>query len=152
MDVLAEINGRLGVLDIKTSYSIFRDYGIQTSAYVEALNERRNLPELTRWILRLDQSQKCLKCPAVLRTKGGNIKVRGEKEFCNHQWSEKIGEAELKELAQEEYDKLKTVVAELEEELKLLLVPEDPNDTKNFIMEIRAGTGGEEAALFASDL
>ena len=98
MDVLAEINGRLGVLDIKTSYSIFRDYGIQTSAYVEALNEKRNLPELTRWILRLDQSQKCLKCPAVLRTKGGNVKVRGEKEFCNHQWSEKIGEAELKEL------------------------------------------------------
>ena len=98
MDVLAEINGRLGVLDIKTSYSIFRDYGIQTSAYVEALNERKNLPELTRWILRLDQSQKCLKCPAVLRTKGGNIKIRGEKTFCNHQWGEKIGEAELKEL------------------------------------------------------
>ena len=98
MDVLAEINGRLGVLDIKTSYSIFRDYGIQTSAYVEALNERKSLPNLTRWILRLDQSQKCLQCPAVLRTKGGNIKIRGEKTFCNHRWGEMIGEAELKEL------------------------------------------------------
>ena len=52
----------------------------------------------------------------------------------------------------EEYDSLKAKVVELEEELKLLLVPRDPNDTKNFIMEIRAGTGGEEAALFASDL
>jgi peptide chain release factor 1 len=40
----------------------------------------------------------------------------------------------------------------VEDELKLLLIPPDPNDTKNFIMEIRAGTGGEEAALFAADL
>lgn len=98
MDVLAEINGRLGVLDIKTSYAIYRDYGIQTSAYVEALLEKNVAPNLSRWILRLDQHQKCLKCPAVLRTKGGNIKIRGEKVFCSHQWSEIIGEAELKEL------------------------------------------------------
>jgi peptide chain release factor 1 len=59
---------------------------------------------------------------------------------------------EMKSLAQEEYDKLKIEVARLEEELKVLLIPPDPNDTKNFIMEIRAGTGGDEAALFASDL
>jgi peptide chain release factor 1 len=63
-----------------------------------------------------------------------------------------VSEPELKALAQEEYDTLKVRVAALEEELTLLLVPQDPNDTKNFIMEIRAGTGGEEAALFASDL
>ncbi|MGB2868989.1 MAG: peptide chain release factor 1 [Bacteroidota bacterium] len=65
---------------------------------------------------------------------------------------ESVGDPELKALAQEEYDKLKVDVAKLEEDMKLLLVPQDPNDTKNFIMEIRAGTGGEEAALFASDL
>jgi peptide chain release factor 1 len=59
---------------------------------------------------------------------------------------------ELKAMAQEEYEILRQKLAELEEELKLLLVPQDPNDTKNFIMEIRAGTGGEEAALFAADL
>ena len=59
---------------------------------------------------------------------------------------------ELKAMAQEEYETLRRKLAELEEELKLLLVPQDPNDTKNFIMEIRAGTGGEEAALFAADL
>ncbi len=59
---------------------------------------------------------------------------------------------EMKALAQEEYDRLKIEVAQLEEELKILLIPQDPNDTKNFIMEIRAGTGGEEAALFAADL
>ncbi len=63
-----------------------------------------------------------------------------------------VSDPEMKALAQEEYDKLKEPVAELEEKLKVLLVPQDPNDTKNFIMEIRAGTGGEEAALFAADL
>jgi peptide chain release factor 1 len=81
------------------------------------------------------------------RYKKANNDFKGSKEIL-----ETVNDAELKELAQEEYDKLKTVVVELEEELKLLLVPQDPNDTKNFIMEIRAGTGGEEAALFASDL
>jgi peptide chain release factor 1 len=65
---------------------------------------------------------------------------------------ESPGDPEMKALAQEEYDTLKVEVARLEEDLKLLLVPQDPNDTKNFIMEIRAGTGGEEAAIFASDL
>jgi peptide chain release factor 1 len=58
----------------------------------------------------------------------------------------------MKLLAQEEYDRLKIELARLEEEMKILLIPPDPNDTKNFIMEIRAGTGGEEAAIFAADL
>jgi peptide chain release factor 1 len=61
-------------------------------------------------------------------------------------------EPEMKLLAQEEYDTLKIEIARLEEEMKILLIPPDPNDTKNFIMEIRAGTGGEEAAIFAADL
>jgi peptide chain release factor 1 len=65
---------------------------------------------------------------------------------------ESVSDPEMRALAQEEYDKLKVQVQQLEEELKLLLVPQDPNDSKNFIMEIRAGTGGEEAALFAADL
>jgi peptide chain release factor 1 len=61
-------------------------------------------------------------------------------------------EPEMKLLAQEEYDRLKVEIVRLEEEMKILLIPPDPNDTKNFIMEIRAGTGGEEAAIFAADL
>jgi peptide chain release factor 1 len=61
-------------------------------------------------------------------------------------------EPEMKLLAQEEYDKLRIEIVRLEEEMKVLLIPPDPNDTKNFIMEIRAGTGGEEAAIFAADL
>lgn len=65
---------------------------------------------------------------------------------------ETVSDPELKAMAQEEYETLTAKLAQLEEELKLLIVPQDPNDSKNFIMEIRAGTGGEEAALFAADL
>ena len=58
----------------------------------------------------------------------------------------------MKQLAYAEFDDARAAVAALEEELKVLLVPRDPNDTRNVIVEIRAGTGGDEAALFASDL
>lgn len=104
MDLLAEINGTLGVVDIKTSYSIFRDYNIQTSAYIQALKENPTLPLLTRWILRIDQSQKCLNCSATLRTKGGNIKIRNDRKSCQHNWSPLRGEWELKELRNFNYD------------------------------------------------
>jgi peptide chain release factor 1 len=59
---------------------------------------------------------------------------------------------QMKELAREECRELEAKLGETEERLKLLLIPKDPLDEKNIIMEIRAGTGGEEAALFASDL
>ena len=59
---------------------------------------------------------------------------------------------EMRKLAREEIETLKANLSKLEEELKFLLLPRDPNDEKNVILEIRAGTGGEEAALFASDL
>lgn len=59
---------------------------------------------------------------------------------------------EMKELAQEEYDDSKQRMAELGEEIKILLLPRDPNDDKNVIVEIRGGAGGEEAALFAHSL
>ena len=59
---------------------------------------------------------------------------------------------ELKDLAKEELTESKNRIAELEKELKILLLPKDPNDDKDIIMEIRAGAGGEEAALFAAEL
>ncbi|HEU5014892.1 MAG TPA: peptide chain release factor 1 [Roseiflexaceae bacterium] len=59
---------------------------------------------------------------------------------------------EMRELAQEELDQLRAQVPELEERLKILLLPRDPNDQKNVIIEIRQGEGGDEAALFAADL
>ena len=61
-------------------------------------------------------------------------------------------DAELKEIAQEELIELESRKDKLESDLKILLLPKDPNDDKNLILEIRAGTGGDEAALFAADL
>jgi peptide chain release factor 1 len=61
-------------------------------------------------------------------------------------------DAEMRELAQEEMDLLRQQRDSLEEELKVLLLPRDPNDAKDVIIEIRQGTGGDEAALFAADL
>ena len=59
---------------------------------------------------------------------------------------------EIKKLAEEEIELLQSNLSDIEKEMKLLLLPKDPNDTKNILLEIRAGTGGEEAALFAADL
>ncbi|MDM8552381.1 peptide chain release factor 1 [Desulfobacterales bacterium HSG2] len=64
----------------------------------------------------------------------------------------KDGDPEIKELARDEIGLLTNKKDELENELKKLLMPRDPNDGKNVLIEIRAGTGGEEAGLFASDL
>ena len=65
---------------------------------------------------------------------------------------ELMSDPEFKELAQEEYSEAKQKLAELEEKLKILLLPKDPNDSRNVIMEIRGGVGGEEGSLFAYDL
>ena len=62
------------------------------------------------------------------------------------------GDAELKEMAQEELPELKTQISELETHLQTMLLPTDPNDDANIFLEIRAGTGGDEAAIFAGDL
>ena len=62
------------------------------------------------------------------------------------------GDEEMRELAKMEISELEDLIEQQEEELKVLLLPKDPNDEKNVILEIRAGTGGEEAALFGADL
>jgi peptide chain release factor 1 len=59
---------------------------------------------------------------------------------------------ELKKMARDEVAELKQKQAEIERDITLLLIPTDPNDSKNIVLEVRAGTGGEEAALFAADL
>lgn len=61
-------------------------------------------------------------------------------------------ESELRDLAEEETVELKALMEEKTQQLKLLLIPKDPNDEKNVIVEVRAGTGGEEAALFCRDI
>ncbi len=73
--------------------------------------------------------------------------IEGNKEIINSKTDK-----ELSDLAQLELRELDEKKEKIEEEIRLLLLPRDPNDNKSIIMEIRAGTGGDEAALFASDL
>ena len=61
-------------------------------------------------------------------------------------------DAALKELAQMEYDELEPLIESLENEIKVMLIPKDPEDERNCVVEIRGGTGGDEAAIFAGDL
>lgn len=79
------------------------------------------------------------------------VRVKSE---CENAYELMNGEedAEMRALAEEEYYSQQKKLSEIEEELKILLLPKDPNDEKNVIVEIRAGAGGEEAALFAGDL
>lgn len=65
---------------------------------------------------------------------------------------EEENDEEMRDLAKEELSEARKKIEELEQELKILLLPKDPNDDKNIILEIRAGAGGDEAALFASEL
>ncbi|MDH4330898.1 MAG: PCRF domain-containing protein, partial [Candidatus Moranbacteria bacterium] len=73
--------------------------------------------------------------------------MKGNAEIINSE-----EDAEMKEMAMEENTELSHKKATLEKELEFLLVPKDPNDKKNVIIEIRAGAGGDESALFAGDL
>jgi peptide chain release factor 1 len=75
---------------------------------------------------------------------------RGIADSCAMLAEEK--DPEMRAYAQEELDKLEARVGAVEEELKVLLLPKDPNDEKDVILEIRAGTGGDEATLFAAEL
>ena len=68
------------------------------------------------------------------------------------QMLEEESDDEMRELAKEELNESKARVEELEKELKILLLPKDPNDDKNVVVEIRAGAGGDEAALFAAEI
>lgn len=69
-----------------------------------------------------------------------------------HEVLEKESDEELRTMAREELDEAQASLPRLEEEIKILLLPADPEDSKNAILEIRGGTGGDEAAIFAGDL
>ena len=78
--------------------------------------------------------------------KGVEQDIKGAEELVNG------GDADMRDLAREELKTLEVRREALLQDLKVLLIPKDPNDEKNVILEIRAGTGGDEAALFAADL
>lgn len=74
--------------------------------------------------------------------------LEGAKEL----FAESGEDAELREMARQEINDLEAKLSELEEKLKILLLPKDPNDEKNCMLELRAGTGGDEASIWAGDL
>jgi peptide chain release factor 1 len=84
---------------------------------------------------------------AYERYRKSQDELKGLKEIIDQS-----ADAEMKQLAYGELDGLRERIGHEEEDLKFLLIPKDPNDSRNVIMEIRAGTGGEEAALFGADL
>src|SRR5690554_627338 len=75
---------------------------------------------------------------------------------CGRDWSSDVCssdlDADMRAMAEEELDGAEARSEELDEELQRLMLPKDPNDTKNVFLEVRAGTGGDEAAIFAGDL
>ena len=104
-------------------------------------NNQKELLKITKEHSSLDQIVKLgKKYLSMLKTIQDDKKILEEND------------EELKEIAQEEIMDLEVELIDLEKELKILLLPKNPNDDKNLILEIRAGTGGEEAALFAANL
>ena len=108
-----------------------------------AANETYSDPDL---VSKLNREQKELE-PLVTVYRGlqkARADLAGAEEL--------LGDPEMRELAQQELAQAKEDIDRLEREIKILLLPRDPNDGKNVIMEIRAGVGGEESALFANSL
>src|SRR5256714_2245839 len=101
------------------------------SAYGKAAKQHRSLGEVVE----------------KYRTwKSLNEQLKGARELATTE------DQDMRELAQIEIESLQAQVEQTETDLKLLLIPQDPNDEKNVILEIRAGTGGDEASLFAADI
>lgn len=108
----------------------------------EVVSDQQKLIKLTKERSELEEIVYTYK-----RYKEVKKNVEGNKEIIYSKM-----DPELVELAKAELDELEKELERLEENLKMLLLPKDPNDSKNCFVEIRAGTGGEEAALFAADL
>lgn len=100
VDMVASVQGRKGILDIKTGNAIRDEYSLQTAAYLNAYNKGVQKKEQaeTRWILRLDQYSQCEGCHAKKKEKSGKERVSEGNAWCNHQWGSALGEAEFLEL------------------------------------------------------
>lgn len=105
-----------------------------------------NQPEWRKTVKEMSEME-----PVVLKYKEYK-KAKEELADAKELLEEAGSDEDLREMAKMEIAELEEKLVDFEEELKVLLLPKDPNDDKNVILEIRAGTGGEEAALFGSDL
>jgi peptide chain release factor 1 len=115
----------------------------------EELGAKLSDPEV---LARAGQMQKLAKEHADLRELIETLRQHRELQRRAADARELERDPEMRELARAEQSSLEGELGRLEDQLKVLLLPKDPNDDKNILLEIRAGTGGEEAALFAGDL
>ncbi len=114
----------------------------EEQAQPEVLTNRKRLLEITRKLAELEPVVTAYRAyRRLLEEHDGAREVLASEH-----------DAELRELAEEELRSLDAALAAKEEQLKLLLLPADPNDRRNVVLEVRAGTGGEEAALFAAEI
>lgn len=107
----------------------------------QVIADRQRYVKLTREYKELE---------VILKTREEYIRILSRREEARQLLQE--DDAEMREMAREELAECETRVPALEERIKLLLVPKDPEDCRNAVLEIRGGTGGDEAALFAGDL
>jgi hypothetical protein len=98
LDMVAFVQGTKSVVDLKTSSAMYKEYALQTAAYLQAYNTQADTKADTRWILRIDQYQECKGCLAQKREKHGKARVKGGEMFCNHQWAPAKGEVDFQEL------------------------------------------------------
>jgi peptide chain release factor 1 len=115
----------------------------------EELNELIAKPEI---IANQAEWQKLMKEHASIEDVVAKYREYKKTNDSMNEAKEMLDDPEMKELAEEEYKTAKEKIPQIEQELKILLIPKDPNDDNNVICEIRAGAGGEEAALFAGVL
>jgi peptide chain release factor 1 len=127
-DKLAEVEARYQELEVQLADP---DVLAKQNAFQKLAKERAEIEDLVETYRRLKQ---------VLHDLEQNSPLLRESD------------AEMRAMAREEEQRLVAQRTEIEERLKVLLLPKDPNDDKNIVLEIRAGTGGEEASLFAADL
>ena len=118
----------------------------------EELNEQLSLPDITSDISAYTKLMKQHKSLGEIVEKYREVKKVQDDLDGAREVFEATEDAEMQELAELEISELEESVEKGEEELRLLLIPKDPNDEKNVILEIRAGTGGDEATLFVSDI
>lgn len=126
-----------------------RDKLVGIKQRYEAIMEKLSAPQLdAATMLKLNKERSQLE-PIVAAF---DKQCAAEKELADNNELLKDADPEIKDLAKEEIDRLKEEIATLEGNIKVLLLPKDPLDEKNIILEIRAGTGGDEASLFAGEL
>ena len=117
------------------------------------LQEKLNAPEIINDINKFRELNREIKSlQDVVGVGKKYVKACNDMASSRELIEDKTTESELRELAYDEINELQIIISDLEEKLKLLLIPRDPNDIKNCIIEIRAGTGGDEAGIFAGDL